>query len=592
MDRLVKEKILESNKIFKLIFEYYDKLKPLLEDANFNIAQRLEITLSDIKLHYKDLLEFTDTIIDIIYDKKKIISNDHIINLFKYYNDYISYFDNIKNILSKFNLPELSSENIDASNLSQTYKMETADLLIIILSEYYSYIKKYEYIDTKLIEDISIIVIPYIQKNMQQYIKDIQTYFIKYEKSINLYTHILQILLDQSFENKEMKDFTLIINMIEKDKDYFITRNYKNKLNSKDLHLSNPPLKKFNMIPVSKIMTFDEICKKLFDIKINADNIDKNITEYCNKNNICIIILNHVTFDPVVYDINNLMSTSEKQLPNIGINKKIIEKYKNIITFNDKHDYDISYKIYGSTDYNMYYIIEKIANDSYRILSTYLNFETFMLPKNKIVHLLEYFNNENRPNRISCYHKELIKNSSKNMFLPRILKLEDIEERSENIDIQIIKMDIYFKVFNYIKNIIDTKYDKGGNINSSIDINNIIHDKMIKDIITNAILSLYKNSQKMHEISTFSGGQFPFNEVLASFLTEISIITRKFIKNLHDEYNRNKIDKSIFSLPKDKKINMINTKIEEMINNSINAIIDNKENIYSIIKFKYLILNF
>jgi len=79
--------------------------------------------------------------------------------------------------------------------------------------------------------------------------------------------------------------------------------------------------------------------------------------------------------------------------------------------------------------------------------------------------------------------------------------------------------------------------------------------------------------------------KFPFSEIFITYLAELKKISSRFIRELHDNYNRE-------PLTDFKNSYLIREKFENILKKSLEYIITNKSNIYQMISYKNLLLNF
>jgi len=608
MNRLIKERLEESAKLYKIFIEYFDKLKPLLTNEYGQINKDIETFLTSLKTEYIHLSKKFDVLTIQMSAKNQDITD----SLIEFYANYTSYYININRLINLFNASHLQSENIHNDNLSQTYKLETSDLLAILILDYTNYNKKYQHVDVILMETFSDFIFTECDKSYE-FFERIRKAFKKNEYCIDLYAKIVGKIIEHMYNSKNMKDLSRITNANETDKDEFLTKNAKNKVNSYDVHIMNPYLKTFSLVPVSELMPFDAIVEKIFNVKFGGHDIPPvkgsirrlvggrketvdsgydNLDKYCKKNNLCVILLHRVIYHPVVYDIRRLSLTQSGPGSKIkpGINPSVVKDYDTIIKIDKDQNYDFSYHILGVPDVETNYVIEKVADDHYRILSPYFNSTTYSIPKHKVNDLVFYIRSKPlAPTRVSCYHKNATQKSTRNMFARNKVNLNEIETKSEDIDTQLIKNDIYYKIRSHLQDLVEKEYEHADKIRGIMQLNEIIHDQNIKNIFINTIFNNYKLGKKMYSSQTFDGGNFSFSEIMSSFLSELDATTRRFMKNLHDELNRIKIDSDVFKAT-DKEHNIMKL-LDEIVLNSINFVISDKDNIFSVINYKYLLLN-
>lgn len=103
--------------------------------------------------------------------------------------------------------------------------------------------------------------------------------------------------------------------------------------------------------------------------------------------------------------------------------------------------------------------------------------------------------------------------------------------------------------------------------------NEIIHDKEIPKIFYEKVLSMYNKGIQLDNLKDFNAGNFPFEEVLISFVIELQYMTRRLSKELHDGYSRNPLKNEVFELSDGEKMNVVETKLFDVVNNTIRLII-------------------
>jgi len=191
--------------------------------------------------------------------------------------------------------------------------------------------------------------------------------------------------------------------------------------------------------------------------------------------------------------------------------------------------------------------------------------------KKMILHIKNIENNTLEQNKIDFYQNNLIKKSIPNMFLMKKLPIEPIEQEAK-IDSGLIRNILFINLLKIFKN---TKTK----IKNNDDFNNIIHSEDLYNEFINTILNMFQTYIKT-EID-----KFPFSEIFITYLAELKKLASMFIRELHDNYSRDKlIDFS------DK--HAINEKFELILKKSLEYIITNKSNIYYNISYKKILLNY
>jgi len=529
-------------------------------------------------------------------------------------------------------------------NFSIFNKLDNDDHLIKLLSD--------RIIDTLYITSITTdeskikAIIQYIR---EQFFKDKNTVLL-YAKIMQ---DLIDKLSTGNKNNKQLVFY--ILGLIEEDKDFFISGNIKNTLpkqTNRSIHLVNPALKRFGFIPVTDSMELHKLIPQITDKQIT--NI-VDLKKLASQHSLCFIILKRVVYTPIEYNLRPLINrdiaanliqpetygVSEKTImrfktmdlvgssniginntdSNVGINDIINSKQHNAsrlhnaslshkssklsrspkspksfrshkLSKSNTNRWDFGFEIIGEQTGDKFYVLETLDNKHYRALAPWLNAKGLGLNKFRVSNLLAYLNSVNEPNRISNYHAICTKQAIGNMFLPNQLSLTEFEEHAKNIDTQIIRNDLYLKIVNLIHQIITKEYNNGKRLISEKDLNNIIHDKRIRELFDNIIFAHYNTASKYIDIQEYTAGVFPFYELLSSFLVILQDMSRKFMKDLHDGYNRDPLPSNIFELSNDEKINAITGKINEILLKNINILITDKDNIYSVMNYKYLILNY
>jgi hypothetical protein len=381
-----------------------------------------------------------------------------------------------------------------------------------------------------------------------------------------------------------------ILNIIELDKNIILGENTKSIFKKNNATKSNPPLKRFGLLPVTNSLPV----KELLNIILAEER--KPITHYDFKklsksHNIGFIVMNRVVYTPIEFNVRSLIIKSVAkdyiQPDEFGINDKTIDRFKTIRDYPKNDNWDFSTQIYGKES-DKFYIIETLDGKNYRCLAPWIQSKTYGLPRFRVENILQYFSN-NTTTRSSEYHTILSKQSTNNMFLKRAVDIESFTESGALVDSNIIKQYIVKKLYKLIQEIVTKKYKN--DIKNSVELSVLIHDENLTSLFSETILLQYNKGAVSEEIKEFNAGIFPFSEVLSSFLVELQYMTRRFSKEMHDGYSRNPPSNKIYDLPKREKMEIIMKKIHDIIEETVELIIKDGSNIYSSLHTKYLILN-
>ncbi len=569
---LLKKKIADADNIFDLFNDYYERVAPLLEE-HYNTES---VVLGKIINEYSGL---KTKLVDSINKDSQNISD-----IFELYSNYQNLFLVMENVINYIHKPHLLAENIDNSLLSQTYKLETADVLSHLSFTYRLFSKKHD-IEEKLLENLSDKI---FNLEDDDKLEHLQNEFRKNKNTVSLYAAVLQKILDTDRPDGKRADVFYINNMIESDKTFFIEGVAKNTLDRKhrNIHNTNPPMKTFGFIPVTDSMPIN----KLVHIMINKQTSGKiNLAKYAAANNVCFIKLNHVVFNPVEYNLRRIIIPEEaeqySQPEEYGVTSRVIEQYKTIDQLPESK-WNFSYEIIGKTTANLFYVMETIDGVNYRALAPWIRALGLGLPLFRVRALLEYIQGSNKPDRVTNYHQSTINKSIPNMFIPRKLDMEKIDYNAQDVNINLIQNEVYVAITNLIKTIIKKEFSKG--IRSNADINRLIHDIRIKEKLHESMLSMFNIGSNVTRYE-FSAGLFPFHEILSAYVVDLQYMCDRFMRELHDGYNRNTLPDEVFE---QKDNTVVLNKIDEVVLSVIQMLITSNDNVYMYLNYKYMILNF
>jgi hypothetical protein len=305
--------------------------------------------------------------------------------------------------------------------------------------------------------------------------------------------------------------------------------------------------------------------------------------------------MNHIVFTPIEYNIRALIIESIAkpliQPDTYGPTEKMITRFKTIHDFPRQKTWDFSYKVYNDKA-EKFYILETLDGKSFRCLAPRLNDsgKIYSVKKTEIAALLSYISNTTTaPTRIANYQNIAIKQSIGNLFVPKPLALESFEEKISDIPSHAIKHSISIELNKLLNTMISKEFK---DIGSSADINNILHDARFGDIFYETVLGQYSKVMLMEDLAKYTAGEFPFSEILSSFMVDLQSTTRSFMKELHDGYGRDSLKQTVFSLAKTEKMRIIKKKLEDVIESALNLSVKDSSNIYAVMYYKYMVLNY
>jgi len=637
MSSIIQKKIQDSEKILALFEEYLQRLEPLITyqfDVEYSKLQEILKSLPKIKNKIEDLLKENH----IIFDQHKLVNNVILCQsckitfekgtyiIFTIYHTIQHFYMQITYLFNTLDQGYLLAPNINSDIMSKTYKMETMDYFNKLKLQYQIFLNKHAENDLFIVQylahicvhlfklnhenDLQILEIYYKMPNDSKLYKDYlyamdniitsikyiqKTLFYSYKNTVNLYAVIMQKLLDyHKGPYKHISEY--ILSQIEKDKDFLMSGYIKNTLKTKDIHLKNPPYKRFGLMPLTDLMPWKTLITKLLNNQITGRI---NLKQYAKKNNLIFILMYHITYTPIQYYLNKLLECSTLPNKEYGLTQSLIDKYDiiKILPTQANDAWDIHYEIIGELDNpksTQCYIIESINHNQYRALAPWIyGNNNYSIPKHKLEQLIQFIKNPNEPNRIANYHTVAIQRSIENMFLLQPLSVKILEENAKEIDIQLMQNDVYLKIMKVIRyDIIYKKYDDGKKILTHRHINEILHDSLILDTFIKVILSMFKVGTKLTFTHEYSAGKFPLHEILVTYIKDLQDLATRFMKELHDQYNKNPLSDTVFRESLSKKNDMIIQHLEQILTKIIQIVLNNKDNIYATLNYKYLLLNF
>ena len=565
MNKNLNNDINEYIKDTNIIIDIFNNINIYIQNSNNKNIINIISYINEKNKNIEQLINKIKNTIDML--NININEND----LYKNIDNFITIYINITNINNKItNIYEkinidYTQYDIDFTTLNKIIKIKNN-----IDNEYNIYIKNNNIID-KLINYFNNNIYENYKNNEELYIY-ISNNFLKYNEIIELYIEIF---------NKGIDIIPNIINIHEENKDKILNIIYKNIKNNNILKINNY-VQNFRLVSKDDNITlYDLIYKitkikskklqninKISDIIQEIDIIMKNYSNI-NKKNISLIIY-HIN-NNIEYNINKLIKKKKKLEKNNGINNKIIDIYKTIIINNNDN----------ILKNNTIYTINYKENNNYTIIV-----ETVDLQKYKLL----YINN-----------KYLIGND----IITKILRNQPsyrINSNNKYNEEKLFKYKNYTSIQNYYTKIyLDFEIDESNIANIYKKLVNIIYltiiNKIKKKKITNDELFniIINNNEKIINIFTIKLNNFynivikqlklekkELSEIYLVYLSYLNIIILKFSKKLTDTYiyinNNNNISNN-------------EKKLEYIISESINSIINTRSNLYNIIVEKYHILH-
>lgn len=492
------------------------------------------------------------------------------------------------------------SNKYDSADMSDTFNMETMDIFNQITIDFAKIYKKFVSVDEMLTDYFCKVLV-----NDKVDIALLESIFVGFSNIYEFYMKLVQTYIDHCFKHDKKTMFELL-ELIEWNKNYILSLdigttaiNHKSK--------NEPSVNRFGFIPTTALMNISNLLSVLYQkpIKVKSNVIDgvgsaenkiKQLESSLKSFAETFIVIFSISSTVIDYNSIKLLNVDIDQKK--GVDSKIIADFdvvREIDTEMSKKStmqfyYHIINRKYNES--SKFYVIETLDYCNYRCLTPWKTFGgNYAVTYNKVKYLLSYIestvesptkstNRYSPHNRAQLYHAQCIQASTQNMFLTRRIDLEEeMQTVNSKVDLHIIRNNIYQKIANYIGFIVEKS-----KIQNNVDVNNIIHNSGLRILFIDTLLKNYKMQYKDLNLNV---AQTAKNEILLSYVSDLEDISRKFMKGLHDQYNRKLPDASVFSGDVKPKIIKI---IEEIVNVVIMQLIGDK-NVYAIVNLKNLLLN-
>lgn len=550
----IKKKLEESKNIPIEYVDYFTRLGPMIEQKYPKEYKKIGSIINKLETLYDDAIEI-----------KNISGNEAIHNMLMVYigsTKFYTALDQLDEILSQ---DYLNADTIAVDEFSRTFKLETTDKLEQISIKYNNIKKKYAASDEMLLEYMTDKILHYIlEKDELERFNFLRDIFKRNPVLVGVYARIVQNIIDTTHNKTLMFQ---ILNMIEEDKSEILqgaAKSRLSKLHAHD-HVSSIPYRKFSLVPSTKSMS-------LKNLIMLASGVSGNVNITTLTKDACVIMLYRVVEKPIEYlSIPSIDKTRGVTTKNV-IQSKIINMLPDA-KFNFKHI------IKGKTSSKKFYIFETLDSIHWRALTPWTDGVLYM-SHFRIKSFLDHITNANKPSRPTNYHAIMVKKAVSNMFLERNLSEDVIENHSKEIDIHVMKNKLYLTLNNVV-----TKLCKKKKIRSHADINDVIHHIDITNTFETIILEMYKIGTELAITHEYSAGKFPCSELLATYIGDLHKLKRRFSKELHDKYNRDPISQNINN-------DVAQKRIMEDIAHILDILITPTSNIYSVLSYKHLQLNF
>jgi len=110
----------------------------------------------------------------------------------------------------------------------------------------------------------------------------------------------------------------------------------------------------------------------------------------------------------------------------------------------------------------------------------------------------------------------------------------------------------------------------------------LLHDDRIQEIFTDTLISSYRDGLTHSR----GDGEIAAYETESSFLVQIDYLRDRFMKELHDGYNRAPFADDVFA--QDDKEEVIKKKLSDIIDKVMGIVLSDKSNIFNSVNAKLL----
>lgn len=537
-------------------------------DAIYSNA--LKITAS-----IKDLLNLLSSAIDTqkfmeqlqIIEKTKTNSEDSI----KMYSNVFTMIEQLSKLLNSLEMIKL-----DCDLHSETFRMSYKKLFNKIKARYLAFHKETEINKILISTEIATHLFTEISSatDKLKLLEDLRNKYYKSKDLIHIYAKVLQMSIDGFFSLDKQLVYQLIA-WIEEDKKNALAGYYQT--DSKANKSNNPPQTRFGLLPSTNSMSLKELLPIIMTEEkaiINTINLD----QLSKKLKIGFIVLNSIVYTPVEYDVKPLINYDEAvkfiQPQEYGINIKTVERFKTLSSFGNINKWEFSIDFHNR-DADRFYILETLDGKTFRALTPWISANRFSVAKFRVQRILDY--TQKTPSKALEYHARCITLATKNMFLGRSLELENFENQLTDVESGQMQSNITEFIINAVDKFIIKEYKN--KFKSPMDISDILHDPNIGRSFIEAVTKEFAKDK-----SRFDAGKFPISEIIASFSTALQTASRRFVREVHNNYLRNplKVDEM------DKAVE----KIHQVLQNSVELVVKLDDNLFTSNYYKYLILNY
>ncbi len=491
--------------------------------------------------------------------------------------------------------------------LSQTYIDETIQFhkrIALIYSKIKKDENKYkeEMIDEFAAKEIKSIMAQTVVLSatyILNYVRKIQSLYHSHIYAIDLYIKILHNIFEHIpiwLPGDTQLSFN-IKSLIEHDKSFILGDIYQVKKKSTEPNFFNPYFKSFNLIPITKSMGISEVSKIFFDK--SAKNINEFV-KHCKLGDYGLIVINMHIRNPITYNVSQLLDWKESQKfsqtnkVEFGVDADLLERYATIDKIPHKNKWNFSTEVFNlkkyEEDINKFVVIlDSLSDGLYRINTNFLSMGgKYFVRVSSIYELYKYCTdtkkNTSRCSRVSNLHSIHIEKALPNIFSPIKPDLKKIGDIAAIVDPKYLRNEIYLRLNETFKKILEIKYKDGKNIKDSYTYALIIHDEEFLNIFSDIIVSEF-HAYIYKTYDEYTMGHIQIGEIISTFMNTIYIYQRTFTKEIHDYFKDTPFDFESDNVP-----TRLRSHFNDMTKNTLEKIITGKSNIYQTTLYKINLL--
>jgi hypothetical protein len=590
MDNVLK-KVEASIELIDAISVYYKEFYQLLTDKKVaeELDEEIKTTVhSSREKLIKRIKAFESTAITQLSFDDTVTLVFQTYQLLREYENLINKIDSQLTDWNVFVRPDIITSDISQTRLTEISKKSSKLSLLLV-----NFKRRFEDYDLHLIKTLSDYI---LQKHSlpeinMAHIKFLQESFRKYPLSIDIYSVILQTIMDI---NRTL--ITPILQIIEDDKTFVLSdADYGYKLEEiKMKPVKNPAHRFFGLVPSDVCKPLKELFPDIYKSKpaLSGKSPEEVFAAIAAKDNVSIVYMKKFTANPIEFSIWKLTRVEDAANYIVkgvskysGLSVQLIDRMKviNYIETPDKSDkWNLSeYLLIGNPDSNLFYIVDSFNAKTFRFLRPWVasGNNTIKVPRSYITGLLTYMNviPGNNIDRLSIYNELQERDIYKNMFLRQPINIEElVADVQAEMDAPKLKQELSIMIAKKVKTP-KNWYELG----------NLFHSSELIDEFADSLIKLYPTHFK-DSLAMDKRVQFAFSETLSTFLVEINNVRRNFARALHERYIKTPkdIQQTIF-----RSVGNVDIFVTQLIRQALDDVITNKSNVYSSLLMKNKILS-